>query len=175
MKASCRGCRSSSPAGSFQRSPFIKNPRKYGFKLRGTFLDIFWVRGVPSSLMVCLRSPVSGYGSRACPTDRSSTEERPRFDELEWQAMAHRLYYEDSFLTSFDARVTDIRLVSRTAEETVWQVALDQTAFYPASGGQPFDTGALVAESRTGAVLEVPVTAVDEDEHGEVWHTTTKP
>jgi alanyl-tRNA synthetase len=86
-----------------------------------------------------------------------------------------RLYYQDSFLTSFDAVVTDIRLVSRVGGEALWQVALDRSAFYPTSGGQPFDTGTLTATSRNGAVLEVAVDEVAEDEQGEVWHSTAKP
>lgn len=89
--------------------------------------------------------------------------------------MVDRLYYGDSFLTSFDAVVTDIRLVSRTGGEALWQVALDRSAFYPTSGGQPFDKGNLTATSRTGAVLEIPIDEVAEDEQGEVWHYTAKP
>ena len=50
--------------------------------------------------------------------------------------MTDRLYYTDSYLKDFDAsvveRVDDGRLVY-----------LDRTAFYPTSGGQPFDTGRL--------------------------------
>jgi alanyl-tRNA synthetase len=89
--------------------------------------------------------------------------------------MVDRLYYQDSFLASFDAAVTDIRLVSRSGGEVLWQVALDRSAFYPPSGGQPFDRGMLAATSRNGAVLEVPIDQVEEDEHGEVWHFTSKP
>ncbi|AXC11056.1 Alanyl-tRNA synthetase family protein [Acidisarcina polymorpha] len=89
--------------------------------------------------------------------------------------MVDRLYYTDSFLTRFDAVVTDIRLVSRTGGEALWQVALDRSAFYPTSGGQPFDKGNLTATSRNGAVLEVAIDEVSEDEQGEVWHYTTKP
>jgi alanyl-tRNA synthetase len=89
--------------------------------------------------------------------------------------MGDRLYYGDSFLTSFDAIVTDIRLVSRTGGEALWQVALNRSAFYPTSGGQPFDKGNLTATSRTGAVLEIPIDEVAEDEQGEVWHYTAKP
>ena len=87
----------------------------------------------------------------------------------------NRLYYQDSFLANFDATVTDIRLVSRTGGEALWQVALDRSAFYPTSGGQPFDKGMLTATSRNGAVLEVPIDEVAEDEQGEVWHYTAKP
>ncbi len=50
-----------------------------------------------------------------------------------------RLYYNDSHLIEFDARVTD-----RTDRVSGWTaVTLDRTAFYPAGGGQPSDTGAL--------------------------------
>lgn len=89
--------------------------------------------------------------------------------------MSDRLYYDDAFLQSFNARVVDIREASRTGGVSVWQIALDRTAFYPTSGGQPSDTGILTATSRTGAVLEVPIESVEEDETGQVWHFTRKP
>jgi alanyl-tRNA synthetase len=50
-----------------------------------------------------------------------------------------RLYYADSRLTEFDARVTGI-----TERVSGWAaVTLDRTAFYPTGGGQPSDTGLL--------------------------------
>lgn len=50
-----------------------------------------------------------------------------------------RLYYNDSHLIEFDARVVDI-----TERVSGWTaVTLDRTAFYPTGGGQPSDTGAL--------------------------------
>lgn len=88
---------------------------------------------------------------------------------------AERLYYNDSFLLSFTATVTDIREYSRENRQSLWQVALDRSAFYPTSGGQPFDLGLLRATSRLGNVLELPVLAVEEDEQGEVWHFVQKP
>jgi alanyl-tRNA synthetase len=87
---------------------------------------------------------------------------------------AERLYYEDAAL-EFRGMVTDIRLDSREAGEALWQMSLDRTAFYPAGGGQPFDTGVLVATAKSGAVLEVAVERVEEDEAGEVWHFVRKP
>src|SRR6202050_458244 len=51
-------------------------------------------------------------------------------------AMTDRLYYPDSYLTEFRARV-----VSVSPDQQ--RVYLDRTAFYPTSGGQPFDTGQL--------------------------------
>lgn len=52
--------------------------------------------------------------------------------------MTHRLYYTDPYRHTFDATVVG---VEARADGT--RVVLDQTAFYPTSGGQPFDTGAL--------------------------------
>lgn len=52
--------------------------------------------------------------------------------------MTRRLYYDDSYCTSFEARVKAVaEHEGRTAVE------LDSTCFYPTSGGQPFDTGTL--------------------------------
>jgi len=89
--------------------------------------------------------------------------------------MVERLYYNDSFLSKFRAHVTDVRELSRTAGQSLWQLALDRSAFYPTSGGQPFDRGTLLAEARSGATLEIPVLDVQEEESGEVWHFTEKP
>ena len=86
-----------------------------------------------------------------------------------------RLYHRDSFVRAFTASVTDIREASRADGVSIWQIALDRTAFYPTSGGQPHDTGNLRATSRNGSVLEIPVETVDEDESGQLWHFTRKP
>jgi alanyl-tRNA synthetase len=88
---------------------------------------------------------------------------------------AERLYYADSALTRFTATVADIRERSRNGAASLWQVALDRTAFFPTSGGQPYDTGSLRATAPSGATLEAPILEVEEDEHGEVWHLTPKP
>jgi alanyl-tRNA synthetase len=63
--------------------------------------------------------------------------------------MTERLYYTDSYLREFRARVIDRAGDGRT-------VYLDRTAFYPASGGQPYDTGTIAG----APVVEV----VDEGE-----------
>jgi alanyl-tRNA synthetase len=89
--------------------------------------------------------------------------------------MTERLYSTDSFLTDFDAVVTDIQELSRAAGQSLWRVALDRSAFYPTGGGQPYDTGSLIATSRSGAELTAEIVDVEEDEHGEVWHHTAKP
>jgi alanyl-tRNA synthetase len=89
--------------------------------------------------------------------------------------MSERLYHSDSFLRAFTGTVTDLRKVASGNEELAWQVALDRTAFYPTSGGQPFDTGQLSARERDGAVLMVPVEQVEEDGDGTVWHLVREP
>ncbi len=50
--------------------------------------------------------------------------------------MTDRLYYTDAYLREFDAAVVDRAEGGR-------RVYLDRTAFYPTSGGQPFDLGTL--------------------------------
>ena len=50
-----------------------------------------------------------------------------------------RLYYSDSHLVEFEARVLDV-----TERVSGWAgVILNRTAFYPTGGGQPSDTGTL--------------------------------
>jgi alanyl-tRNA synthetase len=60
--------------------------------------------------------------------------------------MTNRLYYTDSYLAAFDARVVERGTDGR-------KVYLDQTAFYPTSGGQPFDRG-TIATSRVVDVVD---------------------
>ncbi|MBV9147420.1 MAG: alanyl-tRNA editing protein [Acidobacteria bacterium] len=88
--------------------------------------------------------------------------------------MTERLYYNDTFLSEFSATVLDANELKRENNHSTWAVKLDRTAFYPTSGGQPFDLGQLVAESKSGVALESAVTDVFEDEQGEVWHQTSK-
>lgn len=88
--------------------------------------------------------------------------------------MTERLYYNDSFLYDFRARVLDTTELARENNHSTWAVKLDRTAFYPTSGGQPFDTGRLIAESKSGVALESAVEDVFEDEYGEIWHRVSK-
>ncbi|UCG87249.1 MAG: alanyl-tRNA editing protein [Gemmatimonadota bacterium] len=70
--------------------------------------------------------------------------------------MTERLYHADSMLREFSARV-----VARHESDRGPAVQLDRTAFYPTSGGQPYDTGKL---------NDIAVLDVWEDESGEIWH-----
>jgi alanyl-tRNA synthetase len=69
----------------------------------------------------------------------------------------HRLYYTDSLLTAFDATVVAAQTANGQTE-----VRLDATAFYPTSGGQPFDVGVL------GGARVLDVIDRDDDEIGHV-------
>lgn len=89
--------------------------------------------------------------------------------------MTERLYYADSFLTDFEASVTEAQELSREQGQSLWRLALDRSAFYPTSGGQPHDTGQLIATSRGGAELAAEIVGVEEDDDGQVWHHTAKP
>lgn len=74
--------------------------------------------------------------------------------------MTKRLYYDDSFLYDFDAEVREVLETPRPG------LVLDRTAFYPASGGQVFDTGWLTSEANA----KLRVTEVAEAEDGRVIH-----
>jgi alanyl-tRNA synthetase len=63
-----------------------------------------------------------------------------------------RLYYADSYLTSFDSTVVETSTVDGHPA-----VVLESSTFYPSSGGQPFDTGTL-GERR---VIDVRVRETD--------------
>ena len=77
--------------------------------------------------------------------------------------MTERLYYTDCYLQQFRANVVEIADDGR-------RVYLDRTAFYPTSGGQPFDTGTLGGanvidvideEERIAHVLDAAITETE--------------
>jgi alanyl-tRNA synthetase len=75
--------------------------------------------------------------------------------------MTKHMYYEDSYLTEFSATVLETLTVGGKPA-----VVLDQTAFYPTSGGQPCDTGSLGG---------VRVAGVEEDAAGRIIHILDAP
>jgi alanyl-tRNA synthetase len=72
--------------------------------------------------------------------------------------MTTRLYYTDSYLTSFDARILE-----RQDRDGRPALVLDRTAFYPTSGGQPHDVGTL-GDARVVDVVDL--------EDGRIAHVT---
>ena len=73
--------------------------------------------------------------------------------------MTERLYYEQTYLREFDAAVE----ACERRGDGVW-LLLDASAFYPTSGGQPFDTGSLRWQGGSARVTDVEC-----DARG-VWH-----
>jgi alanyl-tRNA synthetase len=72
------------------------------------------------------------------------------------RATSRRLDYDDAYTTRFDARVA---AVSEHAGRPA--VELESTYFYPEGGGQEADRGTLGG---------VPVTDVQSDDDGRIWH-----
>jgi alanyl-tRNA synthetase len=73
-----------------------------------------------------------------------------------------RIYYTDPYCLEFDAIVT---AATQDPDGQRWRVTLDRSAFYPTSGGQPFDVGQL------GSVRVLDVS----DDSGAVEHITDAP
>jgi alanyl-tRNA synthetase len=89
-------------------------------------------------------------------------------------AETKKLYHDDAYVTEFEAEV-----VERREHEGRPAVVLDRTAFYPESGGQPWDKGCLGGANIAavidldGAILHVVEGAVPEGRvHGSVDRTT---
>jgi alanyl-tRNA synthetase len=77
--------------------------------------------------------------------------------------MTERLYYADSYLGEFRARVIEV-------DPSGLRVTLDRTAFYPTSGGQPFDLGTLGGSGHRARVIEVI-----EEEEDRIAHVLDAP
>jgi alanyl-tRNA synthetase len=89
-------------------------------------------------------------------------------------AETKKLYYDDAYLLEFEAEV-----VERREHEGRPAVVLDRTAFYPESGGQPWDKGTLggaevaAVLDLDGTILHVVAGAVPEGRvHGSVDRAT---
>src|SRR5690348_868000 len=79
--------------------------------------------------------------------------------------MTDRLYYHDSYLYVFDARV--VEALERDGKHAI---VLDRTAFYPTSGGQVHDLGMLQADGQ-----QISITEVADEEDGRILHFASKP
>lgn len=85
-----------------------------------------------------------------------------------------RLYYQDSRLLEFDARVISLSEL----DDGQIAVTLDQTAFYPTGGGQPTDTGTLgdarvvdcidAEEEGVLHIIQGPTPEVGDTVHGKI-------
>jgi alanyl-tRNA synthetase len=83
--------------------------------------------------------------------------------------MTDRIYYHDSFLYDFDAKVLDVTETPRPA------LILDRTAFYPTSGGQIHDTGWIMPADASNSDHKFRVTETADAEDGHVVHYLEAP
>lgn len=58
--------------------------------------------------------------------------------------MTEKLWLKDSYLKKWNAKIVSVKDK---------YIVLDKTAFYPVSGGQPYDTGSITADSREYKVV----------------------
>src|SRR5262245_60857618 len=146
-----RGCRSrTNPSCSSRSSRRSPSERAPGSGCRSATASSNRSAGRSATWATTGAAPRS---TSSCPSRNRQTTCRTPIPK---RPMTHRLYYTDPYLAAFDAVV---QRVEQTAERLT--VTLDQTAFYPTSGGQPFDIGTL-------AGLQV-VDVVDEDD-GTISH-----
>ncbi len=78
--------------------------------------------------------------------------------------VTERIYYTEPYTTEFDATVLQVT----TTDDGRPAAVLDRTAFYPTSGGQPYDTGRLgsravvdVIDQEDGTILHVLDAAIE--------------
>lgn len=90
-------------------------------------------------------------------------------------ATDHRTPSDGAIGEKFTAIVTDFRELCRIDGKPVFQLALDRSCFEPVAAAEGEVVGTLTAISRLGLVLIAPITAVERDDRGELWHTTVKP
>lgn len=74
--------------------------------------------------------------------------------------MTVKQYYQDAYMKSIQTSIQE-----QQQDESGWYVVLEQTAFYPTGGGQPYDTGTL----KDKLVINV------EEVNGEIRHYIEEP
>ncbi len=77
--------------------------------------------------------------------------------------MTKKLYWESPYTKEFDARIISVDTYKEDSSK--YLVALDQTAFYPESGGQPWDEG-YIGKTKVTYVFE---------EDGIIYHVVDHP
>ena len=83
----------------------------------------------------------------------AETEESSHGERLADLPETDRLYYEDQERMEFEAMVLDVF----EREDGDYDVALDQTMFYPEGGGQPADHGTITTDDVTAEVDHVQI------------------
>ena len=81
------------------------------------------------------------------------------------------LYYENAYITEFEAKV----LSCSAGEGGKYEAVLDKTAFFPEQGGQTSDVGKLVTgEGETVNVLYTGIRKIEETGEDEIYHVLDK-
>lgn len=83
--------------------------------------------------------------------------------------MSDRLYYTDAYTTQFEAHI--VERIPFTDQQQVGLI-LDQTYFYPTSGGQPHDTGRIHKAPVVDVFIRETDGAIVHVVDGEVWPDT---
>ena len=83
--------------------------------------------------------------------------------------MTKRLYYDNPELQEFESVIEGV--LAPSAEQPRAGLVLRETAFYPTSGGQVYDTGWLTLDAKD----RVRVTDVAEHEDGRIVHYLEAP
>ncbi|MCA0150230.1 DHHA1 domain-containing protein [Rossellomorea vietnamensis] len=74
--------------------------------------------------------------------------------------MTVKQYYQDAYMREFNTSIQE-----QKQDESGWYVVLEETAFYPTGGGQPYDTGTL----KDKRIINV------EEVNGEIRHYIEEP
>lgn len=83
--------------------------------------------------------------------------------------MTEKLFYQDSYVSEFEAKVLSCNLLgSDRKSEAKYEAVLDRTAFFPEGGGQSSDTGTLCVGEKIIRVLDV------QEKDGVVLHYTSE-
>src|SRR5262245_37311039 len=92
-------------------------------------------RAVTATVVCCARkASLKQAPATRCWSDADGDE----------STMTERLYYNDPYQREFDATVVSVEPYQNAdSPSATHAVRLDRTAFYPTTGGQPFDTGTL--------------------------------
>jgi alanyl-tRNA synthetase len=114
-------------------------------------------------------------------TERAAEDEAETDDRFDDLPTTERHYYEDQYGTDFEAVVLDVFEREGDGEDggdgesesgggdTVYDVVLDQTMFYPEGGGQPADRGTLSTDDKSVQVEDVQI------RDGVILHRTDEP
>ena len=66
-----------------------------------------------------------------------------------------KLYDKDSYIKSFEAEVIECKQLDSKSEDSLYEIILDKTCFFPTEGGQECDKGILKSGEITASISNV--------------------